>query len=65
MILFLFPMEIRHTEAVAGRSYIVANWPPIYLGKGSERHREGGEDTSLLISKPSERVTLWPQPTSN
>src|SRR5262249_28512862 len=28
--------------------HIVANWPPIYIGKESDRHLEEGEDLSLL-----------------
>jgi hypothetical protein len=30
------------------RAHIVANWPPIYIGKESDRHWEEGEDLSLL-----------------
>jgi hypothetical protein len=30
------------------RAHIVANWPPVYIGKESDRHWEEGEDLSLL-----------------
>ncbi len=30
---------------------IVANWPPIYIGKESEQHWEEGDDLSLLDFK--------------
>jgi hypothetical protein len=30
---------------------IVANWPPVYIGKESDRHWEEGEDMSLLDFK--------------
>ena len=33
------------------RAHIVANWPPIYIGKESDRHWEEGEDLSLLDFK--------------
>jgi len=36
------------------RAHIVANWPPIYIGKESDRHWEEGEDTSLLDFKAIE-----------
>ena len=36
------------------RQHIVANWPPIYMGKESDRHREEGEDLSLLEFKTIE-----------
>ncbi len=29
------------------RAHVVANWPPIYIGKESDRHWEEGEDLSL------------------
>jgi hypothetical protein len=32
--------------ALAGN--LVANWPPIYIGKESDRHWEEGEDMTLL-----------------
>jgi hypothetical protein len=31
--------------------HIVANWPPIYIGKESDKHWEEGEDPSLLDPK--------------
>jgi hypothetical protein len=33
------------------RAHIIANWPPIYIGKKSDRHWEEGEDSSLLEFK--------------
>jgi hypothetical protein len=30
------------------RAHNVANWPPIYIGKESDRHWEEGDDLSLL-----------------
>ncbi len=33
------------------RAYVVASWPPIYIGKESDRHWEEGEDWSLLEFK--------------
>lgn len=36
------------------RAHIVANWPPIYIGKESDKHWEEGEDLSLLDSKAVE-----------
>src|ERR1700687_216628 len=36
------------TRGLLQRAYIVANWPPIYIGKESDRHWEEGEDLSLL-----------------
>jgi hypothetical protein len=36
------------TRGLLQRSQIVANWPPIYIGKESDRHWEEGEDLSLL-----------------
>jgi len=30
------------------RVHITANWPPIYIGKESDRHWEEGDDLSLL-----------------
>src|SRR5205823_12703243 len=34
--------------------HIVANWPPIYIGKESDKHWEEGEDLSLLEFKTIE-----------
>lgn len=39
------------TQGLLQRAHIVANWPPIYIGKESDRHWEEGEDLSLLESK--------------
>ena len=36
------------TQGLLQRAHIVANWPPIYIGKESDRHWEEGEDLSLL-----------------
>jgi hypothetical protein len=36
------------TRGLLQRAHIVANWPPIYIGKESDRHWEEGEDLSLL-----------------
>jgi len=33
---------------------ITTNWPPIYIGKESDKHREEGEDLSLLEFKTIE-----------
>ena len=39
------------THGLLQRAHIVANWPPIYIGKESDRHWEEGEDLSLLEFK--------------
>jgi hypothetical protein len=39
------------TQGLLQRMHIVANWPPIYHGKESDRHWEEGEDLSLLEFK--------------
>jgi hypothetical protein len=36
------------TRGLLKRADIVANWPPIYIGKESDKHWEEGEDLSLL-----------------
>src|SRR5690348_13124393 len=36
------------TRGLLQRAHIVADWPPIYIGKESDRHWEEGEDLSLL-----------------
>jgi len=36
------------TQGLLQRMHIVANWPPIYHGKESDRHWEEGDDLSLL-----------------
>lgn len=36
------------TRGLLQRARIVANWPPIYIGKESDEHWEEGEDLSLL-----------------
>ena len=39
------------TRGLLQRTQVVANWPPIYIGKESDRHWEEGEDLSLLEFK--------------
>ena len=39
------------TRGLLQRAHVVANWPPIYIGKESDRHWEEGEDISLLEFK--------------
>jgi hypothetical protein len=39
------------TQGLLQRAHIIANWPPIYIGKESDRHWEEGEDLSLLEFK--------------
>lgn len=36
------------TRGLLQRAHIVANWPPVYIGKESDRHWQEGEDLSLL-----------------
>jgi hypothetical protein len=36
------------TRGLLQRAHIVANWPPVYIGKESDRHWEESEDLSLL-----------------
>jgi hypothetical protein len=42
------------TKGLLQRAHIVANWPPIYIGKESDKHWEDGEDMSLLDFKAVE-----------
>ena len=42
------------TRGLLQRAHIVANWPPIYIGKESDKHWEEGEDMSLLEFKTIE-----------
>jgi hypothetical protein len=42
------------TQGLLQRANVVANWPPIYIGKESDRHWEEGEDLSLLEFKTIE-----------
>jgi DNA polymerase elongation subunit (family B) len=37
-----------NTRGLLQRAHIIANWPPVYIGKESDRHWEEGEDLSLL-----------------
>jgi hypothetical protein len=39
------------TRGLLQRSHIVANWPPVCIGKESDRHLEEAEDLSLLEFK--------------
>jgi hypothetical protein len=39
------------TRGLLQRSHINANWPPIYIGKESDRHWEEGDDLSLMDFK--------------
>ena len=39
------------TRGLLQRAHIVANWPPICIGKESDRHWEEGDDLSLLDFK--------------
>lgn len=42
------------TRGLLQRAHIIANWPPIYIGKESDKHWEEGEDLSLLEFKTVE-----------
>lgn len=42
------------TRGLLQRAHIIANWPPIYIGKEHDRHFEEGEDLSLLEFKAIE-----------
>ena len=42
------------TRGLLQRAHVVANWPPVYIGKESDRHWEEGEDLSLLDFKAIE-----------
>lgn len=35
------------TRGLLQRAHIIANWPPVYIGKESDKHWGGGEDLSL------------------
>lgn len=39
------------TRGLLQRAHITANWPPVYIGKETDRHWEEGEDLSLLEFK--------------
>jgi hypothetical protein len=43
-----------NTCGLLGRAHIIANWPPIYIGKESDKHWEEDEDLSLLEFKTIE-----------
>ncbi len=42
------------TRGLLQRAHVAANWPPIYIGKESDRHWEQSEDPSLLDFKAIE-----------
>jgi hypothetical protein len=42
------------TRGLLQRAHVIANWPPNYIGKESDRHWEEGEDLSLLDFKAIE-----------
>jgi len=42
------------TRGLLQRAHVCVNWPPIYIGKESDRHWEEGEDPSLLDFKAVE-----------
>ena len=42
------------TQGLLQRAHIIANWPPVYIGKESDKHWEEGEDLSLLEFKAIE-----------
>jgi hypothetical protein len=42
------------TRGLLQRAQIIANWPPVYIGKESDRHWEEGEDPSLFDFKAIE-----------
>jgi hypothetical protein len=39
------------TRGLLQRAHVIANWPPVYIGKESDKHWEEGEDLSLLDFK--------------
>jgi hypothetical protein len=39
------------TQGLLQRGHVIANWPPINIGKESDKHWEEGEDLSLLEFK--------------
>jgi|SRR5579863_2284100 len=39
------------TRGLLQRAHIIANWPPVYIGKESDKHWEEGGDLSLLEFK--------------
>ncbi len=42
------------TRGLLQRVHIVASWPPVYIGKESDKHWEEGEDLSILDFKAIE-----------
>ena len=42
------------TRGLLRRAHVIANWPPIYIGKESDKHWEEAEDLSLLDFKAIE-----------
>jgi hypothetical protein len=43
-----------NTPGLLGRSHVIANWPPVYIGKESDKHWEEGDDLRLLDFKATE-----------
>ena len=41
----------QNTRGLLQRAHIFASWPPVYIGKESDKHWEEGEDLSLLDFK--------------
>ena len=39
------------TRGLLKRAHVIANWPRVYMGKGSDKHLEEGEDLSLFEFK--------------
>lgn len=39
------------TRGLLQRAHVIANWPPVYIGKESDKHWEEGEDLSLFEFK--------------
>jgi hypothetical protein len=44
----------QNTRGLLQRAHILASWPPVYIGKESDKHWEEGEDLSLLDFKAIE-----------
>jgi hypothetical protein len=42
------------TRGLLRRAHVVSNWPPVFIGKESDKHWEQGEDLSLLEFKTIE-----------
>jgi hypothetical protein len=46
--------SVKWRKIVVALADLVANWPPIYIGKESDKRWEEGEDVSLLEFKTTE-----------